>query len=121
MKNFLKAEGPAENSAVKEFYGTAQEFAQVLSANNQHVVHDSVRVVGDTVQTNTNGSKYILFEFWNHRTRVDHIFINTGRSVNAGDPITELMFGAFEKEQGLVALGYKTKEPTKDRITLYEL
>ena len=59
-------------------------------------------VCSDSVKANKNGSKMILFTV----DGVNYI-VNTGRSVNLGDSISDLTFGEFDIEGNTVLLAYK--------------
>ena len=58
--------------------------------------------VSNLVRANKNGSKMILFT-------VDgtNYIVNTGRSVDLGDPVSDLTFGEFDIEGNTVLLAYK--------------
>lgn len=77
--------------------GTIQNVASELRTEGASTI-----VVSNTVRSNKNGSKMILFT-------VDGVnfIVNTGRSVTMGDSVAELTFGEFEIDGNTVLLAYK--------------
>jgi len=77
--------------------GTIQDLARELRSDGAQTIACS-----NNVRSNKNGSKMILFTV----DSVNYI-VNTGRSVEMGDPVSELTFGEFDIEGNTVLLAYK--------------
>lgn len=77
--------------------GTVQDVARELRTEGATTI-----VVSNTVRSNKNGSKMILFT-------VDgtNFIVNTGRSVSMGEDVATLTFGEFKIDENTVLLAYK--------------
>jgi len=77
--------------------GSVSDVARELRSEG----HTSISV-SNNVRANKNGSKMILFT-------VDGVnfIVNTGRSVEMGESVSDLTFGEFEIDGNTVLLAYK--------------
>jgi len=111
------------SSAFIEFYGSIIEFITLLLEVNSSLFDcDDVIATSDTVKTNTNGTPYVNFLFYNKgivvKDRNVMVYGSTRdtSTIKGGEDLSVVQFGAVKTSDGVtVTKVYKPKEMSKPK------